>query len=676
MFKHRISFKLARKVVYWLLLCLGVYLIPRSYQEWKSTESKLEQISKGIDLEGFDTETRLKATEERVEQWLADSQKTQMSKTFCPPASNRKFWDSLDKPNQQDPATAFTIGKPSPIVVIYEGTRQECFYNSGKWLPEIEEALRELLTESWGKKDKHGKDFVDLLATTKAREISHCLSMLEDKLPPGLVLETKREIRKRILDPYRKELNRAQLSIGYFGGNPCPWLGGRESNWIAVCVANILYCSMVVDDTQEQASLIAKSKEPIEDYLKTFESDGSIAAGIRYWDYGFQHLLLLAELLDYKTNGNINLFNNPKLAKMVTYPFHTLIGKNDNQDLEFYPLFADNKNPTKTSDWMWEIIKQRFDVPENHSLLSNRVTYPQDCEGAVMDLLIHKSKLEKTPPKIKTNISKQNSFYYPNNGILISRFNDNKEAVTISGGNNGTEHNHNDIGSYTFFSKNPNNYWLPVFGDMGDVKYIESNFTSQGRYKVPLLNSYGHPVPIVDNQLQFTSPKAQSKVLNHQITEDKDTVTYDLLPAYNVPEVITLTREAIVFKKGEDGLKITDTFIAKRPINFESSIIASTIPKQPLYNKNNNTMVMDMETDGEKFLITIDNADTLSINIEQLSAPGFDYNPKTSIKTPPYRISLKLKQKSKEGEITYKLNKVRVKNKPIESKAIPPRMTE
>lgn len=664
--------RIGKKIAYWLVIALGIYIVPKSYREWTATEEKLKQISQGEDIEGFDTEQRYEITEENIQRWLSNAKEKNNAATFCPPVSDRKFWNVQNSPSRLSPKDAQILGPLPPIIVLNEGTKQECFYNTGEWIPEIEKALTELLKIPWGDKDPNGKYFVDLKATTTAREMAHCISMLESKLPPGLVIQVKKEIRKRIVDPYRKELNRYQTAQGYFGATQCPWLGGRwPSNWIAVCVSNIVYCSMVVDSVEEQAEIIVKSKEPIEDYLKTFEDDGYIPAGIRYWNYGFQHLLFLAELLYSKTDGNVNLFKNPKLAQMVTFPFSALVGKNENQDFEFYPLFADNKNPTRTDDWTWEIIKQRFEIPEEHILLQSRYLPPEDGDGAIMDLLVYKSanpNNEKIPVKIK----EESSHFYPNNGVLISRFNNGKEVVTIAGGNNGTEHNHNDIGSYTFFSKNNVNYWLPVFGDMGDLEYTQENFARATRYLVDILSSYGHPVPVVNGQLQFTSAKAQSKLLKHSLSKKEDSITYDLSTAYDVPEIESLTRTAIV-KKEQEELNIIDSFKSQSPIEFESPIITSILPKEPYHNPKSDITTFEFEITGEKFKAEILNSSTLNINITPLKAKNFDYNPNSTIKSEPHRINLKLKEKQLEGTISYRLSKVKAQNRPIEFKAIPPR---
>jgi len=675
MVKPKNLLKKLRTISYWAIIALGLYIIPRSYHEWRATEEKLKQISRGAEIEGFNTERRLKASEENTAQWLIEHSDNNPNKTFCPPASNRMFWDMQTKPQKLGPYEAFTIEKAKPLDIITEGTRQECFYNTGEWLPSIEKALEEILNQDWGKPNKHGQQYVDLFATHTARELSHSLAMLQDQLPPGLVIQVKKEIKKRILDPYRKELKRYQLAPGYYGSSQCPWLGEYiDTNWIAVCIANILYCSMVVDSPEEQAHLITESKEPIEDYLSTFEEDGSIAAGIRYWEYGLKHLLLIAELIELKTDGNISLYKNPKLKDMVVYPFNTLVGKNSNQDFEFYPLFADNKNPVKTDEWVWAIIKDRFALDEGHPLL-DRYFSPENQYGAALDLLMYRTSKKEKDTLIPVNLNKETSHFYASDGTLISRFNNGDEVVALVGGNNGTEHNHNDIGSYTFFSKNNVNYWLPVFGDMGDIEYGYLNFTRERRYTMPIYSSYAHPVPSINNQLQFASKKAQGKVVSHKISKEEDSVTYDLTDAYALKGLNNLTREATILKEGKDALIIKDTFTASAPVSFETAIIAAIKPKEATYNEKLNAQLIEFEITGERFLATVYNSNELNINIEEIASGNFSYQTSTTIKSNPYRISLTLKDKKREGTISYKLEKLKAENKPIEYKAIPPRPT-
>jgi hypothetical protein len=661
--------KTIETIIFWIIMLLGAYIIPKSYKEWRETENKLQQISQGEAIEGFDTQKRIKITEDRVKSWLKESYGKDNSLTFSPPASNRKFWDSLEKPHQKHPQDIKDLNF-SPIEIIKTGTSQECFYNTGEWIPEINNALKEIIKENWHD-ESFGRPFVDLYSTIKAREISNCIAMLEDKLNAGVVLQAKKEIRKRILDPFRRELEIYQVADRHFGRAMCPWLGGT-TNWTAVCITNIIYCSLVVDSIEEQANIIAKSKDPIENYLQCFESDGHLPSGIRYWRYGFKHLLMLSELLYKRTNGNIDILTNPKFKEIVVNPLNSYVGRNFNQDLEFYPLFADNKNPVKTEGWIWEILKKRYDLPKNHPLLVDREIEPFEEYGGVLDLLAYKSKQPESNPKEKVKVG-GSSHFFKSNGALISRYNNGDEVVAIAGGTNGTEHNHNDLGSYTFFSKDPSNYWLPIAGDMGDIKYRQYNFASATRYTIDLLSSYGHPVPVVNNQLQITGIAARSITLSHSISNQRDSVTYSLIHAYNVPELETLTRTAIVHKEKNTGLQIIDSFKASYPISFESPIITATNIEQKRINEKTNQIILEYNVENERFVITIENADKLSIDVKELDTIDFYYQRPTKVKTSPFRVGVSLKNRAQEGTIEYRIRKVQVANQPIEYKAIPPR---
>ena len=66
----------------------------------------------------------------------------------------------------------------------------------------------------------------------------------------------------------------------------------------------------------------------------------------------------------------------------------------------------------------------------------------------------------------------------------------------MKGGHNAEMHNHNDVGSYTVVIGDQ-----PVLADPGTEIYTKRTFTEH-RYDSPVLNSYGHPVPVIGGQLQ------------------------------------------------------------------------------------------------------------------------------------------------------------------------------
>jgi len=139
--------------------------------------------------------------------------------------------------------------------------------------------------------------------------------------------------------------------------------------------------------------------------------------------------------------------------------------------------------------------------------------------------------------------------------------------VALKGGHNNEHHNHNDVGSYTVFL----NSRMPLL-DPGAEVYTRRTFSSH-RYDSNLLNSFGHPVPLVAGKMQRPGADAKAEVLSTDFTDARDTVRMSLKAAYAVPELKTLER-TFVFSRAEQGrLTVTDTVALTAPQTFETALI-------------------------------------------------------------------------------------------------------
>ena len=99
-------------------------------------------------------------------------------------------------------------------------------------------------------------------------------------------------------------------------------------------------------------------------------------------------------------------------------------------------------------------------------------------------------------------------------------------------------------------------------------------FSTQ-RYESQLLNSYGHPVPRIDGQLQATGPTRQAPTLLTEFTDETDRMVLDLRGAYDCPTLRKLERELIFDRRGDGSLTITDTVEFSEPTEYESALITS-----------------------------------------------------------------------------------------------------
>ncbi|MEB3374566.1 hypothetical protein SFC43_19425 [Bacteroides sp. CR5/BHMF/2] len=96
--------------------------------------------------------------------------------------------------------------------------------------------------------------------------------------------------------------------------------------------------------------------------------------------------------------------------------------------------------------------------------------------------------------------------YYEKAGILVSRPAEGSScpmAVSVKGGNNAENHNHNDIGSYAVaLGKNT------MAGDQGGpFSYPGDYFSAEAPTKYKIKGSFGHPVPVVDGKHNPPVPK-------------------------------------------------------------------------------------------------------------------------------------------------------------------------
>jgi hypothetical protein len=140
-------------------------------------------------------------------------------------------------------------------------------------------------------------------------------------------------------------------------------------------------------------------------------------------------------------------------------------------------------------------------------------------------------------------------------------------SASLLGGNNGTNHNHNDLGTFTIVLDG-----RTLVVDPGLETYSFRTFSTH-RYDSQLLNSYGHPVPRVAGRLQEAGPEWHAQVLAKEFTDDLDRVVLDLRRGYDVPALRRLEREFVFDRRGDGSVTITDRVEFATPSAFESALI-------------------------------------------------------------------------------------------------------
>ena len=327
------------------------------------------------------------------------------------------------------------------------------------------------------------------------------------------------------------------------------------NNWNAVCIANVvqtLLASNMPSNLRKEA--IAYALSHTENYLNGFNSDGYCSEGISYWSYGFGHYLRLAALLYAVSDGKLNLLDDPKSRLAASFPERFLLSEKD-----FYPAFADCSFDAGLGDVSIYLRDYLMGYKtKDAKLIASNMLY----QLAVYALPPQNSK------KVKQHIPQRVSEFAKTGVFIIRSTTKNGLNIACKGGNNNELHNHNDVGSFSIAFPGKH----VIIGDLGGTVYTRNSF-NQNRYQNLLLNSWGHPVPLINGKLQTHGQNTDAQVVKFNKTKEQVSITLDIKKAYqNNPEIKTLTRSFDYNFSGRGKITITDLATFTTPATFETAL--------------------------------------------------------------------------------------------------------
>jgi hypothetical protein len=551
-------------------------------------------------------QTEKSTRQAEIAKWISENKE---GGVLVPPASDRQFWEALPKPPELVPPTK---DEQSTVDIAAE---QLAHYNRKAWLLPLAREMQYLLLEpSWSQPPGR----VYLRSTHVAASLAHALALAEDRLPPELVERTKREIRQRVIDPLMDDNEAYQTRLLSWQIDKAPWLE-KPNNWKAVCWANAVYAALVIEEPKRAAEVVAAAEEDMERYLKTFEEDGYLSAGIRYWTYGISHYVVLAESLLNATGGKINLYTNPKLANIAPFPVRWRLPKQASPEDEAasYPLFADNNNSPKVPKNTISALANRFEWPEEPP---QKEDLPGDWQSPVIKAATISARNRPWTGSEKIPIPKWEQGQDFSTTMIRSGGSPLKTAIAVKAGHNGEEHNHNDVGSYTVFQEDKastDGTWLYVTGDFGGAAYDEE---TQGKEAAahPSKSSWGHPVPAINGQLQGEGPEFAGKIMERSKEGPTEKLVVDLTGAYGISGLEELKR-TITFNTETGVTEVVDSFKARRALKMETAVIT----KKRRAVKENQTITIK-EPEGRDYQIRPKAPQGADPQLNKSRSPDFD----------------------------------------------------
>ncbi len=157
---------------------------------------------------------------------------------------------------------------------------------------------------------------IDLMAASTALDLAELDALLCSHLDSAVGTRTGYEAEHRRFQPY------LECADEWW------WLSGPSAgtNRTAVCNAGVLGAAVyLVDDVDRLASMVQQGLTSLDLYLSSFDAAGGTSEGPNYWAYGFAACTLLAQLLEWRTGGQLRLLDDPRIGEIARYPLRTLL---------------------------------------------------------------------------------------------------------------------------------------------------------------------------------------------------------------------------------------------------------------------------------------------------------------------------------------------------------------
>lgn len=447
----------------------------------------------------------------------------------------------------------------------------ECLEPDGKYLDRIKADIRALAAlDHWNhpNNDPHREQgiFIDLAGVHYAANIAATDWILGDRLSPEIRQMIRELLESRIFQPFSERIKT---------GKDVFWWIVCEHNWNSVCMAEILAAALAIKEDPAERAWYAAVAEKILTYSeKGFTPSGFYTEGVSYWVYGFSHYVLAAELVRGASGAAEDWMQKPEIELMSRYGARMEI-----QDSVF-PSFADCDSSVKPDPWLVHWMNNRIDPNRAHRSTGNTID-PFSPKHYFFASIVHLLLFRQEDVRIAyaKEFPQDLREWFEDVQYLICRPGPDSEtrmAATFKGGHNGVNHNHNDLGTFTALIGNQE-----LIADPGREEYTFRTF-SKDRYLGDLLNSFGHPVPVVAGQLQRPGKKDHragygsefyASVQETIFGDEADRVAIDLLHAYQVDTLKKLVRTFTYRRGTKETIEVSDEVAFFEPESFETALI-------------------------------------------------------------------------------------------------------
>jgi hypothetical protein len=434
----------------------------------------------------------------------------------------------------------------------------ECLTGEGQYLTALQDYIWAICEQSTWSLPAHLPNlpdpqdpYIDLGVAMTGLALSDIFVLLSERFDPGVRQRLRGELDTRLWSAYLAH------NDFHWQGN---WLERSVGNWTAVCTAGVLGSAVNMNLEPEKLSrVVDRGLRSLEEYLETFDPDGGSSEGPGYWDYGFGYFSIIAQLLAQRTDGWIDMFDNPQVHEIAQFPLRTRLSPGH------YVSFSDCSLDVQMEPALLELLAQRLDLPELRSLVTDGDHPRAGVRG--LTWLIRDLNWRQPNPAQPTELP--DHVWFSGLHWMISRDRQSGLVLAIKGGNNHELHNQNDVGSVIVHIDGES-----LVADPGRGVYTRQYFGPE-RYTYLVNNSRGHSVPVVAGFDQPAGAEFSATVVSHDHTAERDTLRLDMTRAYPKEAGHASLQRTAVLHRADHVVTLTDAFaFAAGPASFESVLIS------------------------------------------------------------------------------------------------------
>ena len=416
------------------------------------------------------------------------------------------------------------------------------FYEDKEYLSELEDCIYDVLNIYVWAISAHIPDIneenyyeLDLVSTAIGSTFAVIYYLIGDRLHPQLQKRIITELRRRILEPFKREIWHWE---------------DRYNNWTSVC-AGFTAITLMLVFPEEFDKLLPRFELNMEKYLKGFPDDGVCLEGPGYWGYGFVSFMVYAMLLKEYTGGKIDYFKLEKTKKIAMFYQNTMLSK------DVITSYGDCPTDVKTNALLLHALKNIYG---NEFIMPTKERHADFPFSPIIHILYYIENFREE--NMHGDELGPYESYMSEAGWYIKRTK--AYAIGAKGGTNGESHNHNDVGSFVFCKDN-----YQVLVDMGGRPYTKDYFT-EARYNYLEPSSRGHNVPIINGKYQANIPGTRSYT-----KFENGIFSVDFKELYDIKELKRLVRH---YDCKEGYVTIRDEFEITGECSFISRLVSFDKP--------------------------------------------------------------------------------------------------